>query len=77
MIERTAAELIALQAKGEATAEAITDAFLASIKSRDGKVQAYQFVDEETVRAQAKAVDAKLKPENSKAKVPAPNEAPM
>ncbi len=25
----------------------------------------------------SKAVDAKLKPENSKAKVPAPNEAPM
>lgn len=61
MIELTATELIALQAKGDATAEAITDAFLASIKSRDGKVQAYQFVDEEAVRAQAKAVDAKRK----------------
>ena len=45
----------------DATAEAITDAFLASIKSRDGQVKAYQFVDEEAVRAQAKAVDAKRK----------------
>ena len=61
MIERTAAELIALQAKGEATAEAITDAFLASIKSRDGQVKAYQFVDEAAVREQARAVDAKRK----------------
>ncbi|WP_020475329.1 Asp-tRNA(Asn)/Glu-tRNA(Gln) amidotransferase subunit GatA [Zavarzinella formosa] len=61
MIERTAAELIALQAKGEATAEAITDAFLASIKARDGEVKAYQFVDEALAREQAKAVDAKRK----------------
>jgi len=32
LIERTATELLALQAKGEATAEAITDAFLGAIR---------------------------------------------
>ena len=61
MTDRTAAELIALQAAGGATAEAITDAFLASIKARDGRVKAFQFVDEAAARAQAKAVDAKRK----------------
>ena len=58
MIERTATELIALQARGEATAVAITEAFLASITARDGRVKAYQFVDEAAAREQAKAVDA-------------------
>jgi aspartyl-tRNA(Asn)/glutamyl-tRNA(Gln) amidotransferase subunit A len=61
MIEQTAAELIALQATGGATAEAITDAFLASIRNRDGRVKAFQHVDEATARAQAQAVDAKRK----------------
>ncbi len=61
MTDRTAAELIALQAAGGATAEAITDAFLAAIKARDGQVKAFQFVDEAAARAQAKAVDAKRK----------------
>jgi aspartyl-tRNA(Asn)/glutamyl-tRNA(Gln) amidotransferase subunit A len=57
--ERTAAELLALQAKGEATAEAITEAFLGAIRSRDPKVRAFQHVDENAARAQARAVDAK------------------
>src|SRR5438270_2410038 len=59
MIERTATELLDLQAKGEATAEAITDVFLAAIRSRDPKVKAFLHVDEDAARQQARAVDAK------------------
>ena len=51
LIERTAAELLALQAKGDATAEAITDAFLAAIRDRDPKVKAFLHVDEAGARA--------------------------
>ncbi|HEX3149250.1 MAG TPA: Asp-tRNA(Asn)/Glu-tRNA(Gln) amidotransferase subunit GatA [Gemmataceae bacterium] len=61
LIERTATELLALQAKGDATAEAITDAFLASIRARDPKVKAFQHVDEDAARQQARAVDVKRK----------------
>ncbi|HKB05893.1 MAG TPA: Asp-tRNA(Asn)/Glu-tRNA(Gln) amidotransferase subunit GatA [Gemmataceae bacterium] len=61
LIERTAAELLTLQAKGEATAEAITDAFLGAIRNRDPKVKAFQHVDENAAREQAQAVDAKRK----------------
>jgi aspartyl-tRNA(Asn)/glutamyl-tRNA(Gln) amidotransferase subunit A len=61
LIERTATELLALQAKGEATAEAITDAFLGAIRARDAKVKAFQHVDEGAAREQARAVDAKRK----------------
>src|SRR5687768_15108024 len=59
--ERTATELLALQATGEATAEAIADAFLAAIRSRDPQVKAFLHVDEEAARQQARAVDAKRK----------------
>src|SRR5262245_44907106 len=55
LIERTATDLLALQAKGEATAEAVTDAFLAAIKLRDSRVKAFQHVDEEDARRQARA----------------------
>jgi aspartyl-tRNA(Asn)/glutamyl-tRNA(Gln) amidotransferase subunit A len=61
LIERTAAELLTVQAKGDATAEAITDAFLAAIRTRDPKVKAYLHVDEDAAREQARAVDAKRK----------------
>lgn len=61
LIERTAAELLDLQARGEATAEAVTDAFLAAIRTRDPKVKAFQHVDEDAARQQARAVDAKRK----------------
>jgi aspartyl-tRNA(Asn)/glutamyl-tRNA(Gln) amidotransferase subunit A len=61
MIERTAAELLAIQAKGEASAEAITDAFLAAIRQRDPKVKAFLHVDEDAAREQARAVDRKRK----------------
>jgi aspartyl-tRNA(Asn)/glutamyl-tRNA(Gln) amidotransferase subunit A len=61
MIERTAAELLALQTKGDASAEEITDAFLQAIRERDPKVQAFLHVDENAAREQARAVDAKRK----------------
>src|SRR5438128_2541510 len=61
MIERTAAELIALQAKGDASAEEITSAFLAAIRQRDAKVKAFLHIDENAAREQARAVDQKRK----------------
>src|SRR3954462_13439090 len=61
LIERTATELLGLQAKGEATAEAITDAFLAAIRARDPQVKAFLHVDEDAARQHARAVDAKRK----------------
>ena len=59
MIERTATELLALQATGDTTAVAITDAFLAAIARRDPQIHAFLHVDETSAREQAKAVDAK------------------
>jgi aspartyl-tRNA(Asn)/glutamyl-tRNA(Gln) amidotransferase subunit A len=61
LIERTATELLALQANGEATAEAVTDAFLAAIRARDPQVKAFLHVDEDAARRQARAVDQKRK----------------
>ena len=61
LIERTATELLALQARGEATAEAITDAFLGAIRGREPQVKAFNHVDEDAARQQARAVDAKRK----------------
>ncbi len=61
MIERTAAELLAFQAKGDATAEQITDAFLRAIRERDPKVRAFLHVDETAAREQARAIDQKRK----------------
>jgi aspartyl-tRNA(Asn)/glutamyl-tRNA(Gln) amidotransferase subunit A len=61
LVECTAAELIALQQRGETTAEAITDAFLAAIRQRDPRVKAFLHVEEDTARQQAVAVDAKRK----------------
>jgi aspartyl-tRNA(Asn)/glutamyl-tRNA(Gln) amidotransferase subunit A len=61
LIERTATELLAFQARGEATAEAITDAFLAAIRARDLQVKAFLHVDEDAARRQARTVDQKRK----------------
>ncbi len=61
MIEKTAAELLSIQARGEATAETIADHFLAAIKQRDPEVKAFLHVDEAAVREQARAIDAKRK----------------
>lgn len=59
LIEKTATELLAVQAAGQASAAEVTDAFLAAIRDRDPKVRAFQHVDEADVRRQAAAVDAK------------------
>jgi len=61
MIEKTAGELLALQASGSASALAITDAFLTAIRDRDERVKAYMHVDEAAARAQAQAVDDRRK----------------
>ncbi len=59
MIERTAAELLHLMSSGAASAEAVTAAFLESIRQRDSKVRAFLHVDEAAALDQACAVDAK------------------
>ena len=59
LIEKTATELLALQATGGASAVEIAEAFLASIRSREPAVQAFLLVDEASVRAQAASVDAR------------------
>ena len=61
LIERTATELLELQATGKATALEIAEAFLASIREREPKVQAFMRVDEADVRKQAEAIDARRK----------------
>lgn len=59
IIERTAGELLAMQARGEATASAIANAFLDAIRMREPAVKAFLHVDESAVREQALAIDAK------------------
>jgi len=61
LIEKTAAELVQLQAAGQTSAVEIADAFLASVRDRDSKVKAFMHVDEADTRKQAVAVDAKRK----------------
>ncbi|MFO0803907.1 MAG: Asp-tRNA(Asn)/Glu-tRNA(Gln) amidotransferase subunit GatA [Gemmataceae bacterium] len=59
MIEKTATELLAMQAAGQASAAEIAEAFLASIRQREPKLHAFLHVDEPAVRERAKAIDAK------------------
>ena len=59
LIEKTAAELLALQATRQASAAEVADAFLAAIRDREPKLHAFLLVNEADVRAQAAAVDAK------------------
>src|SRR5437867_3936422 len=61
MTNQTAAELIALQAGGQASAVEIADAFLAAIRDREPKLHAFLYVDEAAVRARAAAIDGKRK----------------
>jgi aspartyl-tRNA(Asn)/glutamyl-tRNA(Gln) amidotransferase subunit A len=61
LIERTAVELLEIQAKGEATSEAITQAFLQAIRERDPKVKSFLHVDDAGALEQARTVDAKRK----------------
>lgn len=59
MLERTACELLELMAKGDASAEAVTQSFLQSIRQRDSRIRAFLLVDEAQALTQARAVDAK------------------
>jgi aspartyl-tRNA(Asn)/glutamyl-tRNA(Gln) amidotransferase subunit A len=60
LIEKTAAELLALQAQGQATAADITAAFLAAARERDDKVKAFMRFDDSALE-QAEAIDGKRK----------------
>src|SRR5687768_15148612 len=59
LIEKTAAELLAVQAAKQASAAEIADAFLAAVRDREPKLHSFMTVDEADVRKQAAAVDAK------------------
>ncbi len=57
MIKKTAAELAALVASGEASAVEVAQAHLDRIAAVDGEVKAFLHVDPETVLSQARSVD--------------------
>ena len=59
LTDRTATELLSLQAGGKASAREIAEAFLATIRSREPAIRAFLHVDEADVRQQAAAIDAK------------------
>jgi len=60
LIEKTASELLELQACGKASAVEIADAFLASCASREPKLKSFMLApDADAVRSRAKAIDAK------------------
>ncbi len=61
IIQKTAVELLQMQAKGEATSEAITSAFLDAITQRDPKIKAFMTVTGDQAIEAAKVVDAKRK----------------
>src|SRR5690349_3065843 len=57
--ERSATELLQAIRQGEATSEAVTSAFLDSIRAREPQIQAFLHVDESTALEQARQIDAK------------------
>ncbi|HEY1186368.1 MAG TPA: Asp-tRNA(Asn)/Glu-tRNA(Gln) amidotransferase subunit GatA [Gemmata sp.] len=60
LIEKTATELLALQAEGKASALEIADAFLGAVAAREGKLKSFTLPpDPEAVRTSARAIDAK------------------
>src|SRR4051812_21596908 len=61
MLNHTASDLLAKQAAGELTAEAITQNYLDRIKQHDGNIKAFLSVDEAAALAQARTIDAKRK----------------
>ncbi len=61
LIHKTATELLALQARGQATALDIANAFLESIQKQEPTIRAFLRVDESAVLQQAEGVDAKRK----------------
>ncbi len=59
LIEKTATELLALQAEGKASALEIADAFLAASAAREPKLKSFMLApDADAVRTRAKAIDA-------------------
>jgi aspartyl-tRNA(Asn)/glutamyl-tRNA(Gln) amidotransferase subunit A len=61
LIHQTAVEHLASQAKGELSAEALTEEYLKAIAAREPKVKAFLHVAGDAARAQARAVDQKRK----------------
>jgi aspartyl-tRNA(Asn)/glutamyl-tRNA(Gln) amidotransferase subunit A len=61
MIDYTAGELLARLARGEMTAEKLTQAFLDAIRQRDPSVKAFLHIDDASALEQARAVDARRK----------------
>src|SRR5271165_6720890 len=61
MIEQSATDLLAALTRGDLTSEAVTTAFLQTIRERDPKVRAFLHVDEAGALEQARAIDARRK----------------
>jgi aspartyl-tRNA(Asn)/glutamyl-tRNA(Gln) amidotransferase subunit A len=61
LTDKTATELLAVMAAGQASAVEVTDAFLTAIREHDSKLRAFLHVDEDDARRQAAAVDARRK----------------
>ena len=59
--EKTATELLAIQEKGQASAAEIADAFLVAAHAREPKLQSFMLLDDDAVKRQAAAIDAKRK----------------
>jgi aspartyl-tRNA(Asn)/glutamyl-tRNA(Gln) amidotransferase subunit A len=59
LIEKTAIELLAMQAQRQTTAVEIASAFLAAIRERDSKIKAFLHVNESAVIEQARSIDAR------------------
>jgi aspartyl-tRNA(Asn)/glutamyl-tRNA(Gln) amidotransferase subunit A len=59
LFEKTAAELLTLQTERKVSAAEIADAFLAAAREREPTLRSFLLLDEEDVRRQAAAVDAK------------------
>jgi aspartyl-tRNA(Asn)/glutamyl-tRNA(Gln) amidotransferase subunit A len=59
IIEKTATDLLTLQATGKASAAEIADAFLAAYREREPRLKAFTSLDESEIRRQAAAVDSR------------------
>jgi aspartyl-tRNA(Asn)/glutamyl-tRNA(Gln) amidotransferase subunit A len=61
LIEKTASELLALQAAGKASASEIASAFLTAAHERESRLESFMLLDDAAVRQQAEAIDLKRK----------------
>ena len=61
LIEKTATELLTLQASGQVSSVEIAEAFLLATREREPKLKSFMFLDEADVRRQAATIDAKRK----------------